>query len=264
MAPLPVVVLLGGITADGPPLGPGGWWSTFGAALALSERYTVLCPPLPDHGPRGGAEVLADEVATWLAAVDAPPVVFVGASLGGLIGQALAIRHPERVARLVAISAGLRPDAWGTAVRHLQRRLARAGQVSLARQLGMVTYRGRAELAARFAPLGPDQEEPEVASYLDAHGERFARSFPVERFLYLSEVIDRTDLRTGLERVTAAVDVVGVPEDLLFPISLQQEQTDALRAAGVEVRFRRWSVPTGHDAFLTHQEDLAALLSEVL
>lgn len=254
-----MIVLLGGITADRNAV--DGWWK--GLCAQLPAR-AILCPELPDAGPRGGAEVLADHVARGLAAIDAPPATVIGASLGGLVGLALAIRHPARVRHLVSISAGLRPDPWGTAIRHLQRRLVRRGEASFARQLGMLTYRGRPELAARFAPLRPAQDEPEVAAYLDHHGEAFARSFSPARYLYLSEVIDRTDLRAGLERITARVDVVGVPEDLIFPIALQRELVDALSAAGVRARLHVLDAPTGHDAFLTHQVELAGLLQEVL
>lgn len=256
----PAVVLLGGITADTHATGPGGWWSTFADALALEERATVLCPELPGYGPPSGAAELADAVAEWLYALDAPPVAFYGASLGGLVGLALAARHPGRVRHLVSISAGLGPDPWGTAVRHLQRRLVRKGEASLARQLGMVTYRGRAEIAARFAPLGPDDAEPEVAAYLDHHGQRFADTFSPDRYLFLSEAIDRTDLRPCLHRVCAQVDVIGVPEDLLFPVSCQRELVEALRSVGVDARMHLLHADTGHDAFLTHQAELASIV----
>ena len=102
---------------------------------------------------------LADLVAAWLDGCGCTtPVTFVGASLGGMVGVAFAVRHPERCARLITISAGLRPDGWGTATRHLQRELVRDGLrngdvatgMSRARQLGMLTYRGRDELDMRF------------------------------------------------------------------------------------------------------------------
>src|SRR5262249_1087582 len=150
-------------------------------------------------------------------------VTFVGASLGGMVGVAFAVRHPERCARLVTISAGLRPDGWGTATRHLQRELVRDGLrngdvvtgMSRARQLGMLTYRGRDELDTRFGTLGPGLDRPPVAAYLDHHGQRFAARFPVKTFLLLSEAIDRGSIADGaltrrqaLERVTANTIVI--------------------------------------------------------
>src|SRR5690606_9801874 len=137
------------------------------------------------------------------------PITFIGASLGGLVGVALAVRHPERVARLITISAGLRPDGWGTATRHLQRELVRDGLrtgdvltgMKRARQLGMLTYSGRDELDTRFGVLGPELETPPVAAYLQHHGERFAQRFPVRTFLLLSEAIDRARFGTDTASV---------------------------------------------------------------
>src|SRR5204863_5247660 len=96
-----------------------------------------------------------------------------------------------------------------------------------ARQLGMLTYRGRDELDTRFGVLAPELAQPPVAAYLDHHGQRFAERFPVRTFLLLSEAIDRSRfgadaaaVRAELARVTADVLVVGVPGDLLFPYAL--------------------------------------------
>src|SRR5262249_31457776 len=144
-------------------------------------------PPLSALG-------LADLIAAWLDGIGATtPVTYVGASLGGLVGIALAVRHPDRVAKLVTISAGLRPDGWGTATRHVQPGLVRAGLrtgdvvtgMVRARQLGMLTYRGRDELDPRFGVLGPELAQPPVADYLEHHGQRFAARFPVRTFLLL-------------------------------------------------------------------------------
>jgi homoserine dehydrogenase len=136
-----------------------------------------------------------------------------------------------------------------------------------ARQLGMLTYRGRDELDTRFGVLGPDLEQPPVAAYLQHHGERFAARFPVRTFLLLSEAIDRarfgTDIasvRAELARVTAEVVVVGVPGDLLFPFALQHELYRELQAVGASASLWKLDSEYGHDAFLADQDALAALL----
>src|SRR4029079_9661328 len=103
-----------------------------------------------------------------------------GASLGGLVGIAFAVRHAARCARLVTISAGLRPDGWGAATRQLQRSTVRDGQrtgdvatgMIRARQLGMLTYRGRDELDTRFGVLVPELARPPGHAYLHHHCDR--------------------------------------------------------------------------------------------
>src|SRR5207237_8800036 len=120
----------------------------------------------------------ADLLAAWLDGIGCTtPATYIGASLGGLVGIAFASRHPERCARLVTISAGLRPDGWGTATRHLQRELVRDGLrtgdvatgMARARQLGMLTYRGRDELDTRLGVLVPELDRPPTAAYPHPH-----------------------------------------------------------------------------------------------
>lgn len=291
----PVVVVVGGITASPFPFGDAAtnaepWWPALQARdLIDPTRQTVLAPCWPGNGstwrgfddgplPPLSALGLADLIAAWLDGIECrAPITFIGASLGGLVGVALAVRHPERVARLITISAGLRPDGWGTATRHLQRELVRDGLrtgdvltgMKRARQLGMLTYRGRDELDTRFGVLGPELENPPVAAYLQHHGERFAQRFPVRTFLLLSEAIDRarfgTDtasVRRELSRVTADVLIVGVPGDLLFPFALQHELYRELQAAGASASLWKLDSEYGHDAFLADQDRLAALLRD--
>jgi homoserine dehydrogenase len=291
----PVVVVVGGITASpfpfgNPASGAEAWWPALQAPdLIDPEHATVLCPCWPGNGstwrgfddgvvPPLSALGLADLIAAWLDGIGCTqPVSYVGASLGGLVGIAFAVRHAPRCARLVTISAGLRPDGWGTATRHLQRELVRDGQrtgdvatgMIRARQLGMLTYRGRDELDTRFGVLVPELDRPPVAAYLDHHGERFAARFPVRTFLMLSEAIDRshfgTDrqgLRAQLARVTADVLVVGVPGDLVFPFPLQHELYRELQAVGAACSLWKLDSEYGHDAFLADQDRLAALLRD--
>ena len=156
--------------------------------------------PLPPLSALG----LADLIAAWLDGIGCSSPVDVPRREPRWPRRNRARGAPSRsrCARLVTISAGLRPDGWGTATRHLQRELVRDGQrtgdvatgMVRARQLGMLTYRGRDELDTRFGVLSPGLAQPPVAAYLDHHGQRFAQRFPVRTFLLLSEAIDRCRL----------------------------------------------------------------------
>ena len=293
----PAIVIVGGITASPFPFGDGestnddsraAWWPALCAPdLIDPSQHTVLCPSWPGNGstwhgfddpaitPSISVAGLADLVAAWLDGCGCKiPVTWVGASLGGMVGVEFAARHAGRCARLITISAGLRPDGWGTATRHLQRELVRDGLrngdvatgMSRARQLGMLTYRGRDELDTRFGKLLPHLDRPPVAEYLDHHGRRFAERFPVKTFLLLSEAIDRGSMadddavRDAIGKVTAETIVVGVPGDMLFPWALQVELHRALQAAGADSSLWKLESLYGHDAFLADQDRLADLL----
>lgn len=293
----PVVVIVGGITASPFPFGDGhaegedaraAWWPALCAPdLIDPATHTVLCPSWPGNGSTwkgfddpGATEAisiggLADLVAAWLDGCGCTtPVTWVGASLGAMVGVAFAARHAERCAKLIAISGGLRPDGWGTATRHLQRELVRDGLrngdvitgMSRARQLGMLTYRGRDELDTRFGKLAPGRNRPPVAEYLDHHGRRFAERFPVKTFLLLSEAIDRgwladpQAMREAIQKISAETLVIGVPGDMLFPWALQVELHRALQAEGADSSLWKLESVFGHDAFLADQAKLADVL----
>jgi homoserine dehydrogenase len=290
----PVVIVVGGITASPFPFGDGAgvepWWPSLRAKdLIDPDAMTVLCPCWPGNGstwkgfedgpiPSLSALGLADLIAAWLDGIGCTqPATFIGASLGGLVGIAFATRHPAKCTRLITISAGLRPDGWGTATRHLQRELVRDGLrngdvatgMARARQLGMLTYRGREELDTRFGALTPGLALPPIAAYLDHHGQRFAAKFPVRTFLLLSESIDRArfgvdpaTVRAELARVTADVLVIGVPGDLLFPYPLQVELYRELQSVGASCSLWKLDSEYGHDAFLADQDKLADLLRD--
>lgn len=293
----PVVVIVGGITASPFPFGDGhaegedaraAWWPALCSPdLIEPATHTVLCPSWPGNGSTwkgfddpGATESisiggLADLVAAWLDGCGCTtPVTWVGASLGAMVGVAFAARHAERCAKLISISGGLRPDGWGTATRHLQRELVRDGLrngdvitgMSRARQLGMLTYRGRDELDTRFGKLAPGRNRPPVAEYLDHHGRRFAERFPVKTFLLLSEAIDRgwladpQAMREAIQKISAETLVIGVPGDMLFPWALQVELHRALQAEGADSSLWKLESVFGHDAFLADQAKLADVL----
>jgi homoserine dehydrogenase len=92
----------------------------------------------------------------------------------------------------------------------------------------------------------------------------------VKTFLMLSEAIDRCTIadtpeatRAALEKVSAEVFVVGVPGDLLFPWSLQNELHRELQAAGASSHLWKLDSDFGHDAFLADQDKLALLLRDM-
>lgn len=101
---------------DGPPLVlVHGWpefWATWEPVMQrLEGRFRLIAPDLrgfgesgnPDDGPsdRAGADTHADDVAALMDALGLDSAGFVGHDIGAYVLQRLAIRHPDRVARLL-------------------------------------------------------------------------------------------------------------------------------------------------------------------
>jgi 3-oxoadipate enol-lactonase len=76
-------------------------------ANALAARHRVICFDHRGHGlsaaPAGpySMEMLSDDAARVLRDAGCGPVVWLGLSMGGMVGQELALRHPESVQALI-------------------------------------------------------------------------------------------------------------------------------------------------------------------
>lgn len=269
----PLVIVAGGISAQRNVSGEGGWWKDMvgeGAGIDLG-RYRVMGFDFAPAEDRRAAVTPDVQARLLVGALDALGVArahaFVGASYGGMVGLALGALAPERVERLCIISAAHKPAALARAWRGVQRRVvefaiaqgAPLEGLALARQLAMITYRSGEEFDTRFGAEIEADGRSELDRYLIARGEAFTSVARAERWLSLSEAIDRFSVEP--EKIPVKTSVVACPTDQIAPLADMEDLARRLpRCAG----FHLLPSLCGHDAFLKEPERLAPILRGAL
>lgn len=288
----PVVAVLGGISATravvGECGGPGWWPGLAGPALALdTARFRILSfdwlggsgdstgpaagsfdiDPFPAVGP-------LDQAAIMVRLLDALEIqrlhAFVGASYGGMVALAFAAAWPQRLSRLLVVSAADRAHPLATAWRSVQRDIVRLGlrngagrdALALARGLAMTTYRSPQEFESRFTGAGVASSSGfrfPVDSYLAARGADFVDRVMPEAYLALSESIDLQYVDPASIHTPATL--VAIEQDQLVPVG--QMRRLARRLSG-PVRLVELDSLFGHDAFLKEYEALTPVFVAAL
>ena len=214
----------------------------------LGEGVRVLAMDLRGHGKsdrvRGWVSVedLADEVAAVLDSLGPGRYTVVGYSLGGMVAQALARRHPARVERLVLAATAAHPvrgpQPLAVALLAVQRALARLGVAVVPRAMHRYLLQSGAVPEEHSAWLW----ETLMARDADLHHEA---GFAVARF----------DSRPWLGRLRLPVLCLIPTRDQVIPPS-RQRATAALIPGAVVVEIEG----ARHEAALTHSGEVAAAI----
>jgi homoserine O-acetyltransferase len=267
----PARAALGGISAS---RRTDHWWSSqFGADCPFDPaQHRILGVDWLDRPWPDGTVVSTQQQAGALAAVLDHLGIdcidrLVGASYGAMTGLAFAAAFPDRLSHLVAISGADRAHPAAVARRLIQRRIIRLGLaagdadagLALARSLALTTYRPDALLAERFDDDDPQAVLDALSGYFDHQGRRCRRDFDVDKYLCLSESLDRHRVDVGAIR--CPVDLVAVDSDTLVP----EAQIESLASRlGRRARVHRIGSRFGHDAFLKETGRFQALLGQIL
>jgi homoserine O-acetyltransferase len=219
----------------------------------------------------------------------------VGSSMGGMASIAYAMQYPGEIKYLISISAATQALPLTIALRSLQREIIRSdpdwnnGQysddtrplsgMSLARKLGLVSYRAADEWNSKFdrSRLPPEklsgkrfEREFEIENYLEYNAQKFIHSFDPNSYLDLSRAMDWFDIAEHGDSISDGMSkldvekalVVGVTTDILFPARQQKEIADVMRATGTDVDYVEIDSVNGHDAFLIDDEHFSPVVKK--
>jgi homoserine O-acetyltransferase len=300
---------------------PGWWEGMLGPGKAIdTTRWFVICmnslgsdkgstcpasidPATGEPYRLGFPDLSLEDVANAAQAMVAGLGIdqlgcLIGCSMGGMSALAYMVLHPGSVRAHISVDTAPQAQPFAIAIRSLQREAIRLdpqwndGQyhdthypdigMSIARKLGVITYRSAMEWNGRFARirLDPEQREEQpfgfefqVESYLESHAQRFVRTFDPNSYLYLSRASDWFDIAEygngsileGLKRIQIEQAlVIGVSTDILFPLEQQEQIAEGLEAAGAKVEFVALDSPQGHDAFLVDIENYSRAIGGFL
>ena len=117
-----------------------------------------------------------------------------------------------------------------------------------------------------------------MENWLDHLATKFARQFEPWSYWALSRAMDLFDFgrvgdtsqdpsnppQVAKTLQLARALIIGVKEDLLFPVAQQQAIATLLTTAGITTDYIELSSPSGHDAFLTEAGLFTPVLSQFL
>ena len=240
---------------DAPPLVLlHGWlydslatWHRVAPNLATTHR--VVIPDLRNHGKsdriRTRFEIgdVADEVAQILDTLGVTGVPVVGYSMGGMVAQELALRHPGIAGRVVLAATAAAPV-------QRSRRLTVPAMVA-GRALSRIDRTMMARIAYRYLMMtetfGPEHGQWLWQVLLDRDIDLYYEgAFAILRF-------DVTDRIRGLDIPVRSI----IPtRDQLIPPEHQRQTAQITGAEVVEIDGAR------HEAVLTHSDEIAKAIAE--
>ena len=274
------------------------WWTDIiGAGKALdTNNYAVICINYlgscygstgansvnPKLGKNYGADfplvTVADIVRVQKLVLESLDIetlkAVIGGSVGGMCALQFASLFPNSTEKCVAIGA-CELSAMGLALNHLQREaLKHENNVSLARQIAMISYKSHELFEQRFSrrhnrngenPRQRFENRFDIAGYLDYQGEKFIERFDKETHKIITKAMDLFELNeTEIAQITATNYFIGISSDWLFPATDVKKLAERFHQNNVNAEYIELISPDGHDAFLSDTAKMSGILERIL
>jgi 3-oxoadipate enol-lactonase len=194
---------------------------------ALAHRFRVLAFDTRGHGASPltpGPYTLAGLADDFAHALDARGIRrahWVGLSMGGMIGQAFALRYPERLGRLVLANTTSSYGAQGRAMWEARAKAVADGGLAAIRDMVMARYFSEAFRASH----------PEVVARA---GERFLE-VPAEGYIACCDAIRDLNFTASLGRIGARTLAIAGELDAGTPVAMSEEIVRGIPGAKLAV-----------------------------
>lgn len=267
--------------------------SPFGSTSPLSinpktnKKYGLTFPAITPGDQATCHKLLLDKLG-----ITAPLHTLIGSSLGGMQALKFAAHFPGRAERVISICSTGKTSPSTAAFRRVQRAAIMADPkfkgghyheddppthgLSVARELGTITYRSLDEFNDRFdwypfQPFNATGISFEVEQYLQAQGQRFSKVYDANCYMVLSKCMDYMDLglgcknyAEGVSRIESKLYLIAIDRDMLIPPNQLEHLSVLLHAMGKNTKFETLSSHYGHDAFLKETEWFTEKISKFM
>ncbi|MCO5397051.1 3-oxoadipate enol-lactonase [Ralstonia soli] len=218
-------------------------------AQRLAERHRVLRYDARGHGktsaPHGPYTLfqMADDVAGLLDALSIEQAHFVGLSMGGMVGQVLGVRHPQRLLSLTLCDTVCHTPVSAHAMWD-----ERIGQVEAHGMSGIVEPTMQRWLTTPFREAHPDTVE-RIRNLL--------RATPPHGYVGACLAIKALDTRSALARIACPTLVMTGEEDAGAPVEVAREIASHIPGARLKVipRAAHLAPIEQEEAFLTDLDE---------
>jgi pimeloyl-[acyl-carrier protein] methyl ester esterase len=239
----------------GPPLVLLHGWAMHGGVFAplverLASRFTLHLVDLPGHGySRDSTVPLRLDACVEAVSAIVPRAPWCGWSLGGLVALHAATTRPDEVPALAMLCASpcfVKGEGWKHGVSADIFRSFAEGLRS--------DYRGTLQLFIALEAFGSDHARDDIRSL---RGELFARGEPAAEALAAGlELLETSDLRRALPVLSIpSLWIAGHRDRLVDPRAMREAAALAPNSSAHVIEH------AGHAPFLTHADDVAALLA---
>lgn len=205
----------------------------------------------------------------------------IGGSLGGQQAIEWCIQQPEVFQHLVAVATNAFHSPWGIAFNEAQRMAIAADKtwkenderagiegMKAARAIAMISYRA-------YEGYGSTQQEKNndkldafrASSYQQYQGQKLANRFNAFTYWLLTKMMDshnvgrdRENIESALKKIKAETLVVGIENDVLYPVSEQKFLAQHIPHAKYEQIYSLF----GHDGFLVEFDQFKNIVRNFL
>lgn len=200
----------------------GGMWDAVANEMAATCR--VICPDTRGHGrsqtpsdPFTLAELAADAARLIDELADGEPVIWVGLSMGGMIGQELAVRFPDKLKALVLANTTAGYDDLG--------------RTAIGQRIATVESHGLSAIATSTMHRFFSEQFRQTQAAAVARHQRLLESTDPEGYTACAAALCEADLWSRLGHIQVPTLVIAGTHDESTPIEVAQSMVKAIPRA---------------------------------